>query len=65
MPAFGSLGGLFMTSGSAGPPAKARLGNPSVIRLSQSMWIGKSGMGKPKRGAKKISIISPELVDRI
>ncbi|MNE15718.1 hypothetical protein D3C80_1086390 [compost metagenome] len=45
---------------SAGSEASANPGKPSVIKLTQRICIAKSGIGKPKKGARKITQISPE-----
>jgi hypothetical protein len=50
-----------MTPFSAGSADSARPGRPSVTRLIHRMWIGKSGIGRPKKGASKMAQISPEL----
>ena len=62
MLSFGCLGGLLMTPFSAGSAARARPGSPSVTRLIQSIWIGSKGIGKPKKGARNMVHISPELL---
>ncbi len=58
----GGRGGRRITPGSAGSAASARPGRPSVTRLIQRMWIGSSGIGRPRNGARKIVQISPELL---
>ena len=60
-PRRGVRGGRFMTSRSAGSAAKARPGRPSVTRLIHRIWMGSSGIGKPRKGARKRVQISPEL----
>ena len=57
----GGRGGRCMMPFSAGSAASATPGRPSVTRLIQRMWMGSSGMGRPRNGARKIVQISPEL----
>ena len=58
----GGRGGRCITPRSSGSAARASPGRPSVTRLIQRMWIGSSGMGRPRNGARKIVQISPELL---
>ncbi len=58
----GCRGGRAITSRSPGSAVRASPGTPSVTRLIQRMWIGSSGIGRPRNGAKKIVTISPALL---
>ena len=60
-PAAGAAGGCMMPR-SAGSAASASPGRPSVTRLIHRMWIGSSGIGRPRNGARKIVQISPALL---
>ena len=55
----GGRGGRRMRSRSAGSIASASPGRPSVTRFTQRMWIGSSGIGSPRNGARKMVQISP------
>ena len=57
----GGRGGRAITSRSAGSSARARPGRPSVMRFTQRMWIGSSGTGMPRNGARNTTQISPVL----
>ena len=57
----GGRGGRCMTFPSAGSAASARPGSPSVTRLIHRMWIGSSGIGRPRNGARKMVQISAVL----
>ena len=61
-PSVGGRGGRCMTSRSSGSTDSARPGRPSVTRLIQRIWIGSSGIGSPRNGARKMVQISAELV---
>ena len=58
----GGRGGRRMMSRSAGSAASASPGRPSVTRLIHRIWIGSSGTGSPRKGARKMVQISAELV---
>ena len=51
---FGGRGGRRMRPRSAGSTASARPGSPSVTRFTHRMWIGSSGIGRPRKGARKM-----------
>ncbi len=56
-------GGRSMMFGSTGSTPRARAGRPSVTRLTQRIWMGRSGTGKPARAATNMTRISPRLQD--
>ena len=58
----GFRGGRLMIVFSPGSAASASPGTPSVTKLIQRMWIGSRGMGRPRKGARKMEQISPELL---
>ena len=58
----GGRGGRCIIPRSTGSADNANPGKPSVTRLIQRIWIGRSGIGKPKNGAKNSVHISPELL---
>ena len=47
-----------------GSTERASAGRLSVTRLTQRMWMGRIGTGRPTSGARKSVSISPELVVR-
>ena len=61
MGAPGFRGGRRMSPGSAGSSASASAGAVSVTRLSQRIWIGFSGSGKPAAVVPRIMMISARL----
>ena len=62
MLSFGGRGGRCMIAALRRLAASASPGRPSVTRLIHRMWIGSSGIGSPRNGARKIVQISPELL---
>jgi hypothetical protein len=58
----GARGGRCMMLRSARSAGQRQPGRPSVTRLIQRMWIGSSGIGRPRKGARKMVQISPELL---
>jgi len=61
---FGFLGGRRIISLSGGSNPSPRAGKLSVTRLTQRIWIGRSGTGQPTKEATNMTIISPKLQDR-
>ena len=53
-----------MTSLSPGSKAKAKSGRPSSTRLTQRIWAGRRGRGKPKSKAPAIRITSEKESER-
>lgn len=57
------LGGLFITSGSAGLNDRAVAGSPSVTKFTQSNYTLLKPSGIPRIEVKKMLITSPILED--